>query len=152
MEIQQDVNIAIHVTLIDSALGSAITKKVLGSRDYTPVPQIVIAAALALLPFNKRSPHFRNEVRVFGVTLISSSPTIIACHGNGRREIPVNAGHFDFRGSRQSDPSNKVSITSGAERDIVREQRSSDNIRVPVNCVGAPHDWNCRFVIWQGLD
>ena len=131
-----------------NASGTAVTKEMLGSGDYTVLAQKIWACALQA--FNHGRAEFRHEALIFGIAFISAAPTVIAYHRQRRRKRPINAGDFDFSRRDAADLADQSRIARRAKADIMREQRRAHHIAVPVYRIGCPQYGDNRAAIGMG--
>ena len=148
----QIFKVAVHIALVDALLCPSVAKEMFGRRDHASRSEPVIIGIGSLQPLDQSGTEFSNQRRVFGIAFIGSTPAIILGNGNGRREVPVNAGHFDLDGRNVSNPAHEVCVASRAESDIVREDRGAHNIGMPVHSIRAPNGRDHRFITrkWRG--
>ena len=150
MDRHQIGQIAVDVALINALRGAAIAKEMLGrGRNLAHAEKAGFARA-ALQAFNHRCAQFGDQRGIFRIAFIAAAPAIIARHGNGGGEGPVDPGYLDFNRSRRANAADQIRIASGTKRDIVRKHRRTDDIGVAVHRVGRPDGGNCRFAIRQG--
>ena len=70
--------------------------------------------------------------------LVGAAPAVVAHHGHGGRERPVDAGGAHLARDGLADALDQRRVVGGAQADVVREQRAAVDVVVAVDGVGAP--------------
>ena len=127
--------------MVLAARRAAVADEMLGRGDHLAWTQEILGARRC--PAALRPSCRRRSERLAGSSrkaLIGSAPAIVAHHGQGRREVPVDPGR---RPSRWAVTSPMRRISSGsrvAPRPIFcGKDGRSDDVRVAVHRVDTPH-------------
>lgn len=78
-----------------------------------------------------------HHLRRFGVAFVGASPAIILGYRNGRRERPLHAGDAGLQRGDATDLPQQLRIARGAQPDVVREQRGTHDVALPVHGIDA---------------
>ena len=128
------------VALVVPALGAAVADEMLGGGDDVAGAEEIGRAGHALQAFDHRPGIGADDLRILAEALVGAAPAIVADDGEGRREIPVDAGHRHLDRGDLADAADQVRIAHRAEPDILREDGRADDIGMAVDGVDAPHD------------
>ena len=109
-------------------------------RGCGPRPGSRRASASALDALDIGGAELGDHGGVFGVAFVGAAPAIVAHHGQGGREVPVEPGDGHFAGRGGADLADQVGVAGGAETDVVGEERGADHVVVAVDRVDAPEN------------
>ena len=138
----QLVDIADHVAGIDALRRAAVAEEVLGGGKHAPITEVVRIALAPLQSLDQRCAHARDELRVFGIAFVGAAPAIVARHGDGGGEVPVDPGRLDLQRGGGADAADEVGVAGRTQADVVREDRRADDVGVAVDRIGAPDGGN----------
>jgi len=83
-----------------------------------------------------------NDVGILGEAFIGATPSIILWNRQRWGERPVMPGDAEFQCGDPCDLLDQVWIIRGAEPDIVRKDDRPAQVRVTVDSINAPNDWD----------
>ena len=130
------------VALVAAVRGAAVADEMLGGGDDMAGAEEFGRARPALQALDHRAGIGADDLGILGEALIGAAPAVVADDGEGRREIPVDAGHRHLDRGHLADPADEVGIAHRAEADILREDGRADDIGVAVDGVDSPHHRN----------
>ena len=136
-----------RVSLVNALEGAAVAQEVLRRGDHPLLAKEVRAADRALEAFDQRARVQGDDLRVFRVALVGAAPAIVPGHGDGRPEVPVQAGGAHLAGRDLADAADQLRIPGRAEPDVVGEDRRADHVVVAVHRVHAPDHRNADTAV-----
>ena len=131
-----------RVSLIRALEGAAVSQEVLGRGDHPLLAQEVRAADRALKAFDQRARVLDDDLGILRVALVRAAPAVVAGDGDGRPEVPVEAGDADLARRDLADAAHQVRVPGRAEPDVVGEDRRPHHVVVAVYRVHAPDRGN----------
>ena len=135
------------VALVAAILGAAVADEMLGGGDDPARAEEFGRAGHSLQALDHRAGKGTHDLGMLGEAFIGAPPAVVADDGEGRREVPVDAGHRHLDRGHFADPADEVGIAGRAEADILREDGRADDIGMAVDRVDAPHHRNPQPVI-----
>ena len=107
------------ITLVNAFRCAAIGEEVFGGRRHMPLLDHSRAAGLALQTQDELAGIPAHELRIFGKSLIRTTPALILGHGECWRESPVNPDHRCFLRRRCRDSPHQCRIARRAKSHVV---------------------------------
>ncbi len=132
------------VALVLAVRGPAVAQEVLGRSRHAAVLQRRPCAGRALQAGHQLSGIGGDDLRVLGIAFVGAAPAVVAHHGQGRPEAPVDPDGGGLAGGRLADPAHQGRVVHGAQADVVREEGRAHDIVVPVHGVDAEDDRDRR--------
>ena len=117
--------------------GSAVGEEMLGRSHDIAGRQTDAVAQFALQSAHEGGGIGSGDTRLFGEPFIGPAPAVVAGHGQGRGEGPVDTGRCDFLGRGAGDGLDQGRVARGAEADVVRKDGRPDDVGVAVHSVDA---------------
>src|SRR6185436_6876766 len=96
-----------------------------------------ITEIVALVSAHGRFAECSRKLRIFAKAFVGSTPTFVTRDGDARRERPVDPSCPCFDCSNACGTFDELWIACATETDIVRKERCTENVAVPVNSVDA---------------
>jgi len=135
------------VSLIAALEGAAVAQEVLRRGDDPLLAEELGAADRALESLDQGSRVQGDDLGVFRVAFVRAAPAVVPCDGDGRTEVPVQAGGAHLAGRDLADAANQIGIPGRAEPDVVGEDRRTDHVVVAVYGVHAPDHRNADSAV-----